>query len=100
MIPIALTLLTFLTRPADSLPDGKTIDSLTYSFTDPESRRSEGSLAITTDGKVRYRYKPSPIFPSRGKAVTADWEIPKAEAAGLFRKLVEDGLLELSDNPF
>jgi len=95
MIPLAVLVL--LAAPAaDPLPDGKTIDGLTFLFSDRRSDPPTGSLSITADGKVRYVLKPVRLS-SGGKVTKADWEIPKAEAAALLGKLVEDGLLQLRE---
>ncbi len=76
------------------LPDAKSIDTITYSFGGPFG--STGTLTITAAGKVSYRDQPGLFTTSSGGPVrTAEWDIPKADAAAFFAGLVTDGLLDL-----
>jgi hypothetical protein len=97
MIPLTLALLATLPA-ADPLPDGKTIDSLHFSFNKGvPGLGPNGSLTVTADGKVSYHYISAPHTGSGGRVIDTKWEVPKAEVAALFRNLVEHGLLDLPD---
>ena len=76
------------------LPDGKTIDTLTYTFGGGGLLCAGGSLTIAADGKVRYYFCSAPFTGSGGRVVQKSWEMSKGERKKLFRKLVNGGLLE------
>jgi hypothetical protein len=80
---------------ANPLPDNKSsIDSLSYTFGDGGELGGGGTLRITTDGKVSYHYSSAPFTGSGGRVVQKSWTLSKEERTELFRKLVDDGLLE------
>ncbi len=97
MIPLA-TIFLLAAPPADPLPDGKTIDSLSFAFTGEGPFGPTGHLSITAGGQVMYSHATAPATGSGGEITQAKWEIPKTEAAALLRKLVADGLLTLLES--
>jgi hypothetical protein len=97
MTAVALALLAG-TLAAEPLPDNKTpIDSLTYTFGGGGLFSGGGSLTISADGKVKYFYSSAPHTNSGGRVVQQSWELTKEERTALFRKLVDDGLLEAEE---
>jgi hypothetical protein len=96
MIAIVAALLAALA--ADPLPDGKSIDSLSFQFyTGTPFLGPGGALNISADGKVSYFHQTQPWTGSGGIVKQKKWELKKGEAAALFGKLVADGLLELPE---
>lgn len=97
MIPLALALCATLPA-ADPLPDGKTIDTLQFTFHKGVAGLGpNGSLTVTAAGKLSYNFISAPSTGSGGHVINTKWEIPKAEVAALFRNLVEHGLLDLPE---
>jgi hypothetical protein len=96
MLPFTLALL-LAAPPSNPLPDGKTIDTFRYSFSNNEPLGPAGQLSISAEGKVEYFHATAPATGSGGIITNASWEIPKTEATELFRKLVADGLLTLPE---
>lgn len=95
MIPLVVLLLAI--PPADPLPDGKTLDTLTFTFASHPISGPAGSFSLTRGGKVSYSHQTAPHTGSGGIVTQASWEIPKAEAAAVFEKLLADGLLDLPE---
>jgi len=98
-VTTALLALLAASFAADPLPDDKTpIDSLTYTFGGGVAGLGPtGSLSISKDGKVQYFYSSAPHTGSGGRVVQQKWELSKEERTTLFRKLVDDGLLETEE---
>jgi hypothetical protein len=98
MTPLAAALLLLIAAPPDKappLPDAKSIDSVTFAI-GSEIFPATGQLTVTATGKVTYRDQPGLYTTGSGGPVTsAEWEIPKADAAKLIAGLVADGLLDL-----
>lgn len=95
MTPLAAALLLATAQTPGPLPDDKAIDSVTFAV-GGEAFPPTGSLTVTAAGKVTYRDRPGLFATSSGGPVTsAEWEIPKNEAAKLLAGLVADGLLDL-----
>jgi hypothetical protein len=95
--PLAALLILAAAQPAKPvpLPDAKAIDSVTFAI-GGEIFPPTGHLTVTAAGKVTYRDQPALYTTSSGGNVhTAEWEIPKDEAAKLLAGLVADGLLDL-----
>jgi len=83
---------------ANPIPDNKSpIDSLTYTFGGGGMLLAGGSLTITKEGKVTYFYSSAPFTNSGGHVVQKSWNLSKEERTELFRKLVDDGLLEAEE---
>jgi hypothetical protein len=85
------------------LPDDRTIDTVTYYFTDraqqsPTSKPvivgPAGSLGITRQGRLYYSYQTEPHTGSGGQWVSKEWDVPADEAAKLLDAIVDDGLLK------
>jgi hypothetical protein len=94
MIPLTVAL--FLAAPlADPLPDGKSIDTLTFSFSGGGDVHAGGSFTLTAEGKVSYSHQTAPFTGSGGVVTSKSWDIPKSEAAAVLSGLLEDGLLDL-----
>src|SRR5437868_6580529 len=104
MTPLAAVLFLVAAPPASPLPDGKTIDSLFFSFAERvPGLGPRGTLSMTADGKVMYSHATAPHTGSGGKITQLNWDIPKAEAGTIFRRLVADGLLTMPEpkaNPY
>ena len=92
------------TATGGALPDNRTIDTFSYSFS-PAVIESPGAkvpifgpaagLSITREGNVRYNYASEPHTGSGGQTVVKEWDIPTAEATSVLDGLVADGLLDL-----
>ncbi|MCI0699479.1 MAG: hypothetical protein L0241_00140, partial [Planctomycetia bacterium] len=97
MIGITAALALAIAAPPP-LPDGKSIDALSFHFSSGIPGLSpSGVLNITADGKVNYSHQTAPSTGSGGKVTQKKWELTKAEVAELFRKLVADGLLDIPE---
>jgi hypothetical protein len=96
MIPLAVALL-LAAPPANPLPDGKAIDTLTFTFSSGTPFGPGGSFTLTADGKVSYSHQTAPHTGSGGHVTSKNWDVPKAEAAAVLAKLLEDGLLDLPE---
>lgn len=96
ILAAALAVLAAMHAPPNPLPDGTTIDALTYSFSDGAGGPfgAGGALSVAADGNVRYYSSSAPWTGSGGRVVKKDWELSNDERAELFRKLVDDGLLD------
>jgi len=94
---LALLAATFVASPG-ALPDGKTLDALSYTFGGGPFGPS-GTLSIAADGKVSYNFSSAPSTGSGGRVVKMEWAFTKEQKAELFGKLVEAGLLEMPGGP-
>lgn len=99
MTPLTAALLLAAAQQPVPLPDEKALDSVTFAI-GGEIFPPTGHLTVTSAGKVTYRDQPALFTTSSGgKARTAEWEIPKDEAAKLLDALAADGALDLKDAP-
>jgi hypothetical protein len=88
-----------------ALPDNRTLDTFSYSFSPREPWSFESgprpalfgpgaTFSITRKGKVHYTYASAPHTGSGGNTIVKEWHVPPEEAARLLDGLVADGLLD------
>src|SRR5687768_451846 len=87
-----------LGAPPDPLPDGKTIEALSFRFVEGAMGLGPGGrLGISKDGKVGYSHATQPSTGSGGVITQKELSLTKEEQAELFRKLVADGLFKIPE---
>jgi hypothetical protein len=102
LVVLAVGLLLAADKPKEGdkkgtpLPDNRTIDTFTYSYS-PSVLGSSAVLSIGKDGTVSYSYQSEPGTNSGGHVVGTKWKIPEKEAKALLDGLVADGVLDLDD---